>query len=98
METGLGGEEVGVVKRFRKRIGRLEVRVCNENLLAAPPYTTAEIIMWEENLRTNYVVAHWRGGDLSFVGLRPLASDVKWSTFRKLVEFGQQRIDKEHRR
>lgn len=79
------------LKNWSYRLGNLEARTCNENLLQGEPLTTVEIIVWEETLETGkscYVAACFRNGDLSFIRDRPFSLDH--DTFMEVAEQGHR--------
>ncbi len=80
------------------RIGDLELRTCDENLLQRRALTTAEVIRWEKRDAAPefcYVLAMWRKGkegySLEFIGGRPF--DAPEKTFWRLAKFGQESLD-----
>ena len=81
------------------RIGDLELRTCDENLLSRKALTKAEVVRWQETTiggetrPSCYAVAifsqdregYW---SVEFVGSRPF--DVNREDFWRLLEFGQK--------
>lgn len=81
------------------RIGNLELRTCDENLLQRREIVTAEVIRWEKQTDKPgeycYVLAMWRKGkegySLEFIGGRPF--DANRDVFWRLAVFGQEHLD-----
>ena len=82
------------MKQFKKRIGNLEVRSCNQHLLSIGEHTTAEIVKWIDG--SCYTVAHWQVShglhELVFGYKRPF--DCDRNTFWKLARYGQKKLEK----
>jgi hypothetical protein len=85
--------------RFSFRMGNIELRSCNKNLLQAGEHDRAEIIRWRTDLKGNnscVAIAVFRpkseGYDLSFVGEGPLDKTVDWFDLRKLIEYGYEML------
>lgn len=84
------------IQPLSMRIGDLELRTCDENLLQRRQLSTLEIIRWEkkdDGSSYNYVAAMWRMDkdgyfSLEFIGDRPFSTDPK--VFWKLAQFGQE--------
>ncbi len=82
------------------RIGHLELRTCDENLLQRRELVTAEVIRWEKQTDKPgeycYVLAMWRrskeGYSMEFIGGRPF--DAPQDVFWRLAKFGQEFLDR----
>ena len=79
------------MKKFKKRIGDLEVRSCNEYLGQNGKHTTAEIVQWSVCDSFCWTVAYWIDTELRFVGSRTF--DCNRNVFWKLAKYGQKKLD-----
>ncbi len=85
-----------VLPPFSKRIGDLELRTCDENLLQRRSLVTMEIIKWTQRAAGPdfcFVVAMWRRDregnyGLEFIGDRPFHETL--ADFWDLAKFGQE--------
>ena len=67
------------MESWKMRLGTLEARSCNENLLREGEHTTIEIVEWE-NVGNCYVIAYFNRDkegdfDLTFINHRPFDVD-----------------------
>ena len=81
---------------FKFRIGDLELRSCDEDLLQRGKHIKAEIVKWTSN-DTCYLIAVYNQDndgyfDLKFVGNRPFDADQEM--FMLLAKMGQEILDK----
>ena len=79
------------------RIGNLELRSCDENLLRVKIFTTLEIVYWE-NKGHCWVVAHWEEGNsgeysLVFCVGRPFNDYIDREVFWDLAYSGQKALE-----
>lgn len=82
------------------KIGDLELRSCNSNLLSSTPHSTANIVRVERDREDKpycYSLAYWTKGSegftLQFVADRPFRY-ASAEDFWFLAEFGQKFLDK----
>ena len=83
------------MKYYNKKLGNLEFRTCNSNLLDSGKYVTGEIIQHGDNFC--WTIAYWEHDesfDLRFVGSRPFDSNVGSRNFWKLAKIGQEYLEK----
>jgi len=88
------------MKKFKHKVGSLEVRSCDEHLLQTGKPVTAEIVYWNSNVSC-YTLAHFRKNlhgedfDLKFVGSRPFDSHIPNDVFMSIASFGYNKLIKE---
>jgi len=82
---------------FNYRIGNIEARSCNGNLMEKRPHITAEIIEWKKDKESCCTIAYWKedkeGYSLKFVGSRPIQPTIDFVNFFKLIKIGQMMLD-----
>ena len=87
------------MEKFNFKIGDLELRSCNKQLISSLNQETAEIVKWMKKDNVGeycYTVAYWiesnEGFDLKFVGNRPFK--LNYERFMHLADIGQKMLDK----
>ncbi len=80
---------------FNFRVGRLELKSCDESLRSLKfPHTTAEIVMHEPD--SQFAIGFWQYNEnrfnFCFCGNWPLHEDVDKDMFWMLVEVGQKML------
>jgi len=82
---------------FKMRVGNIEARSCDENLLSSKEHVTIEIIKWFEGDKRCLTIAYWEKGkegyDLKFAGDRPF--EVKPALFFRIAKSAQEYLDNE---
>jgi len=85
------------IEKIQLRFSSLEVRSCNSSLCLSSPYTTLEVVYWEENNKNCYTIAYWlldkEGYYLKFVGSRPFGKEIDSNLFWKITKIGQDFLD-----
>lgn len=86
------------LKKTNTRIGKIEIRTCNESLILDGEHTTMEMICWKRKSDPYcFTLAYWKkdneGYNLYFVGNLVFQNCDK-ETFWKLAKKAQKHLDK----
>ena len=86
------------MRKFKHRIGNLELRSGNNLLLYGGKHTTCEIVKWIDSEHC-ITIAYWLVDDyddtsLHFVDDRPFAKDVDRAVLIDFMEIGQNKLKK----
>jgi len=89
-----------MIEHFSHRIGDLEVRTCNLNLMQKGTHKTAEIVKWHKydhkEEETCHTIASWKKYsdnefEMHFTGKRPFYENPE--EFFELARIGQTHLD-----